>query len=176
MNAAVFVDANIIVYSRDRRDELKQRIAAEWMQQLWWEQRGRTSIQALNEFYWIVTRKLKPAAAPEEAWRDVELLLGWKPQVLDQVLIQRARRVEERHRLSWWDAMIVAAAQLQACSLLLTEDLQHGAVFDGVQVCNPFLSELQEPRADYFYQAQARPLSRHRSRGRPRGKIKTPAA
>jgi predicted nucleic acid-binding protein len=167
MTAAVFVDANVIVYSRDRRDELKQRTAAEWMRQLWWEQRGRTSIQVLNEFYWIVTRKLKPQVAAEDAWRDVELLLGWKPQALDQVLIQRARRVEERYRVSWWDAMIVAAAQLQGCTLLLTEDLQHGAVFDGVQVCNPFLSQLQDAPASY----QVELRSRHRSRGRPRKSV-----
>lgn len=164
MTAAVFVDTNIIVYSRDRGDEQKHRVAAEWMRQLWWEQRGRTSIQALNEFYWVVTRKLKPAVAAEDAWRDVELLLGWKPLALDQALIQRARRVEERYKLSWWDAMIVAAAQLQGCTLLLTEDLQHGAMFDGVQVCNPFLQQLHEPQPEY----QTKPASRHRPRGRPR--------
>lgn len=166
MTAAVFVDANIIVYSRDRGAELKQRIAAEWMRQLWLTQRGRTSIQALNEFYWIATRKLKPAVPAEAAWRDVELLLGWEPQALDRNLIQRARRVEERYQLSWWDAMIVAAAQLQDCSQLLTEDLQDGANFDGVEVCNPFHAQLQEASAEYEVPTHFR----HRPRGRPRGK------
>jgi predicted nucleic acid-binding protein len=164
MIAAVFVDANIIVYSVDRRDELKHRVASDWVKQLWREQRGRTSIQALNEFYWVATRKLKPKVSADDAWHSVELLLGWKPQPLDQALIQDARSLEVRHQLSWWDALIVSAAKLQGCATLLTEDLQHGALYDGVRVCNPFVSQVQESPASY----EGRPVSRHRPRGRPR--------
>jgi predicted nucleic acid-binding protein len=163
-NALVFVDANVVIYSRDRRDELKQRVASEWLQRLWREQIGRTSIQVLNEFYWIVTRKLKPAVPASEAWIDVVMLMDWKPQCLDLALMQRARSIEQQHRLSWWDAMIVAAAQQQGCSILLTADLHHGAVFDGVRVCNPFISQVQERPAEYRVEA----VSRHRPRGRPR--------
>ncbi len=163
-NAAVFVDSNILVYSRDGRDDLKQRVAAEWMRRLWIEQRGRLSVQVLNEFYWTVTRKARPALTFTEAWRAVELLLGWNPQPIDQSLMHRAHSVQQAHGLSWWDSLIIAAAQQQGCSLLLSEDLQHGAVFDGVRVCNPFVSQVQEEPAPY----RVEPVSRHRPRGRPR--------
>jgi predicted nucleic acid-binding protein len=163
-SAPVFVDSNILVYSRDGRDDLKQRVAGEWMRRLWVEQRGRISVQVLNEFYWTLTRKARPELTSNEAWHAVELLLGWNPLPIDQALIQRARTVEKAHGVSWWDSLIIAAAQQQGCSLLLTEDLQHGAVFDGVRACNPFVSQVQEEPAPY----RVEPISRHRPRGRPR--------
>jgi predicted nucleic acid-binding protein len=131
---------------------------------LWAEDRGRTSIQVLNEFYWALTRKLRPAAAAEKAWRDVEMLMRWKPQPLDASLMARARVVEQTCRLSWWDAMIVASAQAQQCTVLLTEDLQHGAVIGGVRIHNPFAAQVQEPTATYRVPS----VTRHRPRGRPR--------
>ncbi len=44
-------------------------------------------------------------------------------------LLQRGRVIEIRYKLNWWDSLIVAAAQLQDCTVLYTEDLQHGATF-----------------------------------------------
>jgi predicted nucleic acid-binding protein len=48
--------------------------------------------------------------------------------------------IQDRYKFSWWDSMIVSAAQVGGCSYLLTEDLQEGQKFDGVQVINPFVS------------------------------------
>ena len=62
--------------------------------------------------------------------------------------------------------MIVAAAQLENCVVLLTEDLQDGMVYGGVRVCNPFSTKVAEPLAEY--EAAPVPVSRHRLRGRPR--------
>lgn len=166
MTAAVFVDTNVLVYARDLDEPVKQPAAARWIERLWMEQAGRTSIQVLNEFYVTVTRKLRPGMAPEDAWADVHALLAWDPQPIDRELVLRAREVERRHRLSWWDAMIVAAAQLQGCTLLLTEDLQDGWHCDGVTVCNPFTTSVSEDRARY--EPTPAPRSRHRPRGRPR--------
>jgi predicted nucleic acid-binding protein len=164
MTEAYFVDANVLVYSNDRSEPFKQEIARALLQRLWREQTGRTSIQALNEFYVVVTRKVSAVVRREEAWQVVEELLDWDPQPVDAALLRRARSLETRYQLSWWDCLIVAAAQLQGCSILYTEDLQHGAVYDGVRVCNPFVAEVQEAHATYRVQ----PVSRHRSRGRPR--------
>lgn len=167
MTAAVFVDANVIVYSRDPRNALKQSLAAAWLEHLWQERTGRTSMQALSEYYVTATRKLKPAIPAEEAWDDLQALLRWTPQTTDAQLLERARRVETRHRLSWWDAMIVAAAQMQDCSLLLSEDMHDGAVFEGVTVRSPFTLRVDEPRTGYAVRPASRP--RHRAPGRPRG-------
>jgi predicted nucleic acid-binding protein len=164
MTAACFVDANVLVYSNDRSEPFKQEIARALLQRLWREQTGRTSIQALNEFYVVVTRKVSAVARQEDAWQIVEELLDWDPQPVDGALLQRARSLEIRYQLSWWDCLIAAAAQLQGCSILYTEDLQHGADYDGVRICNPFIAEVQEAPATYRVQL----VSRHRPRGRPR--------
>jgi predicted nucleic acid-binding protein len=171
MTAAVFVDTNVLVYARDAGEPVKQPAAASWIERLWMEQSGRTSTQVLNEFYVTVTRKLRPGMAPEDAWADVHALLAWDPQPIDRELVLRVREVERRHRLSWWDAMIVAAAQLQGCTLLLTEDLQDGWHCDGVTVCNPFTNLVSEDRARY--ETPPAPKSRHRPRGRPRREPRT---
>ena len=97
MTARVFVDTNVLVYARDASEPEKQPAAARWLEQLWIEQRGRTSIQVLNEYYVTVTRNLRPGMEPDEAWRDVDALLAWEPQVIDAVLLRRARDLERRH-------------------------------------------------------------------------------
>lgn len=168
MTAAVFVDTNIFVYARDASEPKKQSVAARWLEELWIEQRGRTGIQVLNEFYVTVTRKLDPGMTPEDAWADVHALFSWDPQPVDRRLLLRAQDVERRHRLSWWDSVIVAAAQLQNCALLLSEDLQDGWTCDGVTICNPFRMRVAEEPAGYV--AAPQPASRHRARGRPRRK------
>ncbi len=133
--------------------------------QLWTEQRGRTSIQVLSEYYATVTRKLDPGLTPDEAWDDVTALLAWEPQEIDRTVIAIARDLERRFGLSWWDSMIVAAAQLQDCPVLLTEDLQDGLVCGAVTIRNPFRHGIEEARGSYA--VSPKPISRHRGRGRP---------
>ena len=120
----------------------------------------------LSEYYVNVTRKLDPGLPADEAWDDVQALLAWEPQAIDGALLQRGRTVESRYGLSWWDSLVVAAAQAQGCSLLLTEDLQDGAAYGGVTARNPFTLSLGEEAAAYGAAPAAAP--RHRSRGRPR--------
>ncbi|HEU0259889.1 MAG TPA: PIN domain-containing protein [Burkholderiales bacterium] len=104
--------------------------------------------------------------APGLAWQYVERYFVWSPQPVDQALLRRAREIELRYKLSWWDSMIVAAAQLQECALLLTEDLQDGAVFGAATARSPFTPEVREAAARYTVERQGAPL--HRPRGRPR--------
>lgn len=165
MTALVFVDSNVLVYARDPRDAAKQSRAAYWISHLWSERLGRASAQVLSEYYVTVTRKLRPRVTSEDAWDDVKSFLAWRPQAIDEALLQRARELEQRYRLSWWDSMVVAAAQLQDCALLLTEDLQDGAVFGTVTIRSPFTLAVEEPRPMYEVASTVRP---HRRRGRPR--------
>ena len=167
MTARCFVDANVFIYVRDSRNAAKQTRAVEWIARLWQGRSGRTSLQVLSEYYAVATRKLVPRIPADEAWEDVRELFAWGPHPVDEALLRRAREVEQRWRLSWWDSMVVAAAQLQDCALLLSEDFQDGAVFAGVTVRSPFTLDVREPAAVYA----AMPLvaaSRHRGRGRPR--------
>jgi predicted nucleic acid-binding protein len=164
MTVPCFVDSNVLVYAHNPAEELKSSVARNLLQDLWADLSGRTSIQVLNEFYAVITRKLSVRMSQDAAWAEVEEFFRWNPQQLDCELLRQARQIEARYRLSWWDSLIVAAAQLQGCSLLYTEDLQHGATFDGVRVVNPFISQVQEKPAQYRVET----ISRHRPRGRPR--------
>lgn len=166
MLAPVFVDTNVFLYARDAGEVNKQLPAAAWLEYVWREQIGRTSVQVLSEYYVNVTRKLSPGLAPDEAWDDVQALLTWQPQPVDDALLRRAREIELRYRLSWWDSLVVGAAQLQGCTVLLTEDLQDGGVFGGVAVRSPFTLAIEEAAA--VYAVEPRTARRHPSRGRPK--------
>jgi predicted nucleic acid-binding protein len=163
MTVRCFVDANVLVYARDPREPLKQKRATQWIDRLWERHTGRTSCQVLSEFYSVATRKL--AVPADQAWDEASRYFAWAPHEINQPLLRRAHEIERRYRLSWWDSMIVAAAQLQDCVILLTEDLQEGMVFGTLAVRSPFSSVLEEPPAEYSV-ARAHPL--HRPRGRPR--------
>ncbi len=167
MIAPVFVDSNVFVYARDTRDAVKQTRAAEWLSYLWRERAGRISTQVLSEYYVTVTRKLDPGLPPEEAWDDVQALLTWRPHPIDAAVLSRGREVELRYRLSWWDSLIVAAAQLQGCAVLLSEDMQDGAIYGDVTVRRPFPLAAHEERAMYVARPSATPT--HPRRGRPKG-------
>ncbi len=157
-----FVDANVLVYARDPRDPLKRARATQWLERLWGERSGRTSCQVISEFYAVATRKLRVPA--DQAWDDAARYLAWAPQPIDHALLRRGREIERRYQLAWWDSLIVAAAQLQDCVMLLTEDLQDGMAFGTLAVRSPFSSVLEEPPAAY-HAVRAQPL--HRPRGRP---------
>jgi len=163
MNVPCFVDASVIVCARDSREPAKQARAAEWLDRLWAEQLGRTSVQAIAEAYGIF-RRLSSASA-EDAWHRVSGYFSWQPIAMDEELLRRAREVEARYRIAWWDATVVAAAQLQDCGLLLTEDLPDGTVFGTVIARNPSTLAVREPIAAYDV---PRIALRHRPRGRPR--------
>lgn len=165
MTGLVFVDANVLLYARDPAEPFKQSRAAEWLARLWREGVGRTSVQVLAECYVNLTRKRAFRIPPERAWDEVATFFAWRPHPVDVALLRRAREIEQRWRLSWWDSMVVAATQLQDCALLLTEDLQDGAVLDTVTVRSPFTLAAGEPAVAY---APARAALRHRPRGRTR--------
>jgi len=134
-----FVDTNVLVYARDASEPEKQPLAAAWKAHLWHNRNGRLSMQVLQEFYQTVTRKLKPGLAPAVARAEVEDLSRWNPVAITSDVLALAWKVEDAHQISFWDALIVAAAQSIECEFLLSEDLGDGRNFDGVVVLNPFL-------------------------------------
>ena len=138
MTGPAFLDTNVFVYAWDAADARKRRRARDWIGALWAEGKGRVSFQVLSEFYVTATQKLDPAVARLTARRYVETLLEWKPVTADAAVLQRAWSLQDQFPLSWWDALIVAAAQRAECQILVTEDLQDGRTYDGVTVVNPF--------------------------------------
>lgn len=140
----LFADTNLLVYARDTSDATKHAAARAWMELLWADGQGRTSTQVLNEYYVTVTRKLKPQLPPEAARAEIRDLEAWRPQSVDAPMLEAAWSIEDRYKLSFWDSLIVAAAQGAQCDGLLTEDLQHGMDFDGLTVLSPFLTSPED--------------------------------
>ncbi len=144
MSGNVFVDTNVIVYSRDAGAGPKQAAATGWLSYLWETRRGRTSFQVLKEYYFTVTEKLKPGISPEIARNDVRSLLAWQPVRVNGRILHGAWDVQDRYRLSWWDALVVSAAEEGKCRYLLTEDLQPGQTIGSLTIVNPFRSAPSE--------------------------------
>jgi predicted nucleic acid-binding protein len=138
MRDNIFVDTNILLYSRDASEPEKQVIATARLTELWETRTGRLSVQVLNEFFVNATRKLSPGLSPEEAWDDIEALSVWNPLPIDIAILARSYAVQRRYQISWWDSMIVASAEAAGCSRILSEDLSHGRNYFGITVENPF--------------------------------------
>ncbi len=135
-----FVDTNVLVYFHDRDTPDKQAIAQAVVTAEIAAGQAVISTQVLQEFYWTLTRKQArrfDEAQAEQAVRDLARL----PVVQVDVPITLAAitRVQTAS-LAFWDALVVESALAAGATRLLTEDLQHGQVFDGrLRVENPFL-------------------------------------
>jgi len=142
MNAKVFVDTNILVYSRDDSEAEKQIIAKQWLAVLWQQRTGRVSAQSLNEYYITVTQRLKPGRSRPDARNDVRNLASWNPIPVDFNVIENAWQIQDRYQFSWWDSLIISAAQIQDCSMLLSEDMQDGQLIGNMKILNPFKHDI----------------------------------
>ncbi len=138
MSETTFVDTNVLVYYRDASEPTKQARAERWLRHLWRRGTGRLSAQVLSEYYVTVTAKLQPGLSVKAARQDVRDLMSWSPLPIDGGLIERAFDVLDEFGFSWWDSVIVAAAQTAGCGILLTEDLQDGQQLDELIIVNPF--------------------------------------
>jgi predicted nucleic acid-binding protein len=131
-----FLDSNVVVYAFDGADPSKQRRALEILAD---GQRLVLSTQVLLETWWVLTRRLARPLAEAAAEAVLQQLCRLPVVGADSELVLRAVRISRSHRVAIWDAMILEAARSAGCSRVLSEDLQHGRDFDGLQVVNPFL-------------------------------------
>ena len=136
-----FVDTNVLLYAYDASETAKQPVARETLARLWAEHGGTLSTQILQEFYNAATRKLSPPITRSEAREIVGLYAAWPVVLLDPALIVAATQLEESHQLSFWDALVVEAARVAGADRLLTEDMQHGRVIEGIRIENPFVTD-----------------------------------
>jgi predicted nucleic acid-binding protein len=133
-----FVDTNVLVYAYDPSDTRRQNVAQALLRRLWGYRTGCLSTQVLQEFYAVATRKFDPPMSRREAREIVTLYGQWPTVQIDVPLIVAASTLEERHRLSFWDSLIIEAAIRSGAARLLTEDLQTGRRIGGVRIENPF--------------------------------------
>lgn len=138
MSDNVFFDTNVLVYGFDLLDFHKHDIASRLIIESFEQGTGVLSTQVLKEFYVTVTQKIShtmPAEKAEQVVRDFAL---WPVVETTVPLILRGIHIQLKNRLSFWDAMIIAAAKNADCSLLYTEDLGHDTVIEGIRIRNPF--------------------------------------
>ncbi len=133
-----FVDTNILVYAHDRSKAERTLVAQALLEELWLSQEGAISTQVLQEFYNFATRKYAPPMRRSEARELVAAYAEWDLVEVDVPLILSASDLEERHTLSFWDALIVEAARRAGATRIVSEDLQAGRRFGGVLIVDPF--------------------------------------
>jgi len=139
MTASTFVDSNILIYAHDLDAGPKQQRAAAVLMDLWEAHTGRLSTQVLQEFYVNVTQKIKAPLARSAAREVVRNYAPWVQSWITPATVIRSSEIGEIWQLSFWDSMIVAAAEQHGADVVLSEDLNHGQVIAGVRIVNPFL-------------------------------------
>jgi predicted nucleic acid-binding protein len=131
-----FLDTNVLVYTDDHSQPEKRSTALALVKRCFRDRSGVLSTQVLQEYFVTTTRKLR--VEPEIARSKIEvfsrlgLVLIGLPDILSAIDLHRT------HQLSLWDALLVSVATRAGCSVLFTEDLQHGQRFGKLEVVNPF--------------------------------------
>jgi predicted nucleic acid-binding protein len=132
-----FLDTNILLYADDLADAAKQQRALDLILEHRAQHTGVVSSQVLQEYFVNATRKL--GLDPGLARQKVETYCRFdvvEPVAAD---ILAAIDFHRLHRFSYWDSLVVHCARKSGCRVVLTEDMQHGQVIDGVKIVNPFL-------------------------------------
>ena len=141
------MDTSVFIYAIDTSPDLKEKrqVARHLIKEHIEKETGVISIQVLQEFYQVSTHKIQVPISSEEALEYLHYMA-----VLDTVhpeleMIVSGIRLHQKYQLSFWDALIIQAALTAGCSLLLSEDLQHGFEIDHLTVENPFLQRSKAP-------------------------------
>jgi len=137
MTDKIFIDTNIFVYSLDAHDLKKKEYARSILKDFTNKYTGVLSTQVMQEFYVAATKKLK--ADPVIVKGILNQLSNFEIISISPELIFSAIDCSILNRISFWDALIIAAAASGKCKEIWTEDLNHGQVILGVRVINPFL-------------------------------------
>lgn len=104
------------------------------------ERNGALSTQVLQEFFVVVTKKVKNPISLDTAFQIISDLKLWKVATIKVEDILEAIKFSQRYKISLWDALILCSAINLGCSIVWSEDLNSGQYFGKIKVVNPFLS------------------------------------
>ncbi len=139
MSAKYFLDTNIIIYSFDDRMPEKKTRSLSLIAEALQNGDGIISWQVIQEFLNVATRKFKVPLKPEDARLYLQKVLHPLCQVFpDLDIYQDALNLQEKMNYSFYDALILAGALREGCTILYSEDLQDGQQVDGLRIVNPF--------------------------------------
>ena len=135
----VFIDTNIFVYTVDKFDNYKQMIARKVVKEAIFNDAAVISTQILQEFYTVCTLKLHMKPLKVKAYvhnyiENIEVVQN------GSAIIERGMDISIISQVSFWDALLLAAAESANCTELITEDLNDGQIINGVKIKNPFIA------------------------------------
>ena len=139
MSDKYFVDTNILVYAHDRSAGTKHDRARTLIEQLWQSGNGVLSTQVLQELCLNLCRKANPPLQIEETRRLLQDYLSWEVVVNSPESVLQALEIEDRYKTSFWDALILHAAEISGATVLYSEDFSANQKYGSVRVVNPFL-------------------------------------
>ena len=131
-----FVDSNIFLYASDKSESRKRSLARDLVHRLADGQQGVISSQVVNEYLLNVMKKF--SLSPQEALIASAIFERFHFVRNDLGLSRLAVGIHERHGVSFWDGLIIAAAVTGGCETVYTEDLSHGHKIAGVRIVDPF--------------------------------------
>ena len=133
----IFIDTNLLVYTLDRKDERKQQKARRILKTIVDTHQPVISTQVIKEFYVVATSKLN---ADQISIKNIVHNFH-KMEIInnDLELIEQAIDISVLSQLSFWDALIIAAAEKANCEFVFSEDLNRGQTYRGIVVVNPFV-------------------------------------
>jgi predicted nucleic acid-binding protein len=132
-----FVDTNILIYAHDRSAGVKHDRARRAVERLWNTGEGVLSTQVLQELCINLRRKLANPLATDEVRQLIQDYLSWEVVVNTPESVLQALEIEVRHKISFWDALVLQAAESAGAVVLYSEDLATGHHYGTIQVVNP---------------------------------------
>ena len=133
-----FFDTNILIYTVDHSDPVKQKKARQLLERETAAGNAIISTQVLQEFYSASTSKLGTPLDKSVAEQIVSELMTLPVKQVDTSLIKAAIKRNQNDRVSFWDALIIETALVAGAHILWSEDMQHDREFDGLKIQNPF--------------------------------------
>jgi predicted nucleic acid-binding protein len=134
----IFLDTNILVYTVDRNDKKKLSQARKLLENVIANDKPVISTQVLQEFYSATTTKLKLdkiiAKNIIHNFRNMEIVQ------VDLGIIEQGIDISLLSQISFWDSLIIAAAEHANCEMIYTEDLNDTQTIRGIKIVNPFKS------------------------------------
>lgn len=139
MSDKCFVDTNILVYAHERSAGVKQQRAKQLLIQLWNSGKGVLSTQVLQELCINLRRKSSHPLSTAELRLLIRNYSTWEVVTNTPASVLRALEIEMRYKISFWDALIVQAAEEAGASILYSEDLATVQFYGAIQVVNPLI-------------------------------------
>jgi predicted nucleic acid-binding protein len=140
MNVKCFLDTNVIVYAFGQSFPEKAKVAQRLITDGATDKQAIISYQVVQEFINVALRGFRLAIVMSDLESFVlKALFPMMAISSSPALVIEALRLQGENQVSWYDALIVAAALQGGCKVLYSEDMQHGRRFGDLVIQNPFL-------------------------------------